>query len=249
MEKTPQRWIHSNHYFGRHVRLIVLLSGYLFYIAILVLMVITINSENLSFPLNDLVFEILFEVAIDLSGVSLLTALLHEYIPSEFRVSISTFQIPAWSFNDHVPCQDSQAHKQYANQSLYQDSFCNKHSKFTKVELEYTVVKTGEYRVLFDFVVALWTAMFLITQYSYYNREKENRVDAKSEIEDETYCVDINWCRFLQMGLALVLTIRTLDSLGNSHPKVFNLPFLRFERVDNERSFSHHEHEFLWRHH
>ena len=95
MEKTPQRWIHSNHYLSRHVRLIVLLSGYLLYIAILVLMVITINSENLTFPLNDLVFEILFKVAINLSGVSLLTAFLHEYIPSEFRVSISTFQIPA----------------------------------------------------------------------------------------------------------------------------------------------------------
>ena len=100
MEKTPQRRIHSNHYLGRHVRLIVLLSGYLLYIAILVLIVITINSENLSFPLNDLVFEILFEGAINLPDISLHTAFLHEYIPSEFCVSVSTFQIPAWSLNN-----------------------------------------------------------------------------------------------------------------------------------------------------
>jgi len=54
-------------------------------------MVITINSENPSFPLNDLVFKVLFEVAINLSNVSLLTALSHEYLPSEFCISISTF--------------------------------------------------------------------------------------------------------------------------------------------------------------
>ena len=54
-------------------------------------MMIAINSENPSLPLNDLVAEVFLEVAIDLSDISLLTALSHEYIPSELRISISTF--------------------------------------------------------------------------------------------------------------------------------------------------------------
>ena len=73
------------------MRVIVLLSGYFLYIAWVVLIVITINTEYLSFPLNDLVFEVFVEVAINLSNVSLLTALSHEYLPSEFCIGISTF--------------------------------------------------------------------------------------------------------------------------------------------------------------
>ena len=110
-----------------------------------------------------------------------------------------------------------------------QNSFGDQHSKFAQVELKDAVVKTGEYRVLFNFIVALRAAMFLITQYSNYAWEEENRVDAKSKVEDEADGVDIKRCRFLQMGLALVLAIGTLDSLGYSHTKVFNLPFLLLE--------------------
>ena len=127
-------------------------------------MVIAIDSENSPFPFNDLVPEVFVEVAINLTNVGLLTALPMEHFPCELCISIAAFQIPAWPLNDKVPCQEPQAHADYAHQSLDQDSSRNKHSKFTKVELEDTIVKTGEYRVLFDLIVALRTAMFLVTE-------------------------------------------------------------------------------------
>ena len=78
MEKTPKWRVHSDHYLGGHVRLIVFLSGYLLYIARVVLMVIPIDSQNLSFPLHYLIFEVFVESAINLSDISLRTTLLHE---------------------------------------------------------------------------------------------------------------------------------------------------------------------------